>query len=214
MALGTYDGKTSRSFYLVGELDIGTTACHVGGYGYSTFTARFGYNVRLLLVELGIQYVVLYLAYCKHTTEELGNLYRCGTYKYRSAFGYQFYNLFYYCVVFFTFRFIDTVFHIYTCYRFVGWDYHNIEFVDIPKFARFGLGSTRHTCEFVVHTEVVLQSDGGVCLCGSLYFYMLFGLDSLVESVAIAATIHNTTRLLVYNKYFIVHHHILVVFYE
>ena len=32
---------------------------------------------------------------------------------------------------------------------------------------------TGHTCEFVVHTEVVLKCDGSKGLCSSLYLYVL-----------------------------------------
>ena len=71
MALGTDDGKTARIAYLLAQLDIGTTTRHVGGYGNGARETRLGNDVRLLLVELGVEHVVRYLAYGKQTAEEL-----------------------------------------------------------------------------------------------------------------------------------------------
>ena len=49
----------------------------------------------------------------------------------------------------------------------------------------------------MVHTEVVLQGDGGERLGRSLDIHTLLGLDSLMQTVAVAASFHHTTRLLI-----------------
>ncbi len=63
----------------------------------------------------------------------------------------------------------------------------------------------------MVHTEVVLQCDGGECLGGCLDLHAFLGLDGLVESVAVAATFHNTACLLVNNLNLVVVNHIFDV---
>gem|GEM_PF-5469304 len=66
----------------------------------------------------------------------------------------------------------------------------------------------------MVHTEVVLQRDGGESLGGGFYFYVLFGLDGLMQAVGVTATLHDTTRLFVDDFHFVVDDHIFVVFLE
>ena len=66
----------------------------------------------------------------------------------------------------------------------------------------------------MVHPEVVLQGDGGVGLGGGLHFHVFFGLDSLVESVGVAAPFEDTTGLFVNNLDLVVHHHVFHVFLE
>ena len=61
----------------------------------------------------------------------------------------------------------------------------------------------------MIHAEVVLQGDSGKRLCGSLHLHTFLGLDSLVETVAVAATLHDTARLLIYNLHLsVLGHHI------
>ena len=66
----------------------------------------------------------------------------------------------------------------------------------------------------MVHTEVVLQGNGSKGLGCSLDFYMLFSLDSLMQSVRPATALHDTASLLVDNFDLTVNDHILVVLVE
>ena len=63
----------------------------------------------------------------------------------------------------------------------------------------------------MVHTEVVLQGNGRKGLRSSLDLDALLSLDSLVQTVRVATTIHKTTSLLIDDHHLIVHHHILVI---
>ena len=51
----------------------------------------------------------------------------------------------------------------------------------------------------MIHTEIVLESDGREGLRGSLDGNILLRLDSLVETVAPAASLHDSARLLVHD---------------
>ena len=199
MALGTYDGQTAGITYLLAELDIGTTAGHVGGNGDGAREACLCNNVGLFLVQLGIEHVVWDFAYCEQAAEQLGDFYRCRTHKYRAASLYKHVNLLDYGIVLLALCLVDAVVHILARNGAVGWYNHHIELVDIPEFACLGLGSTGHTGQLVVHAEVILQCDGGECLCGCLHLHALLGLDGLVQTVGVAASLHNTAGLLVDN---------------
>ena len=94
---------------------------------------------------------------------------------------------------------VHTVRHIVAEHRLVGWDSHHIEFVDFPEFTSLGLGSTGHTSELVIHTEIVLQCDGCESLSSGFHIHTFLCLDSLVQTIAVAATFHNTAGLLIHN---------------
>ena len=66
----------------------------------------------------------------------------------------------------------------------------------------------------MIHTEEILQCNGGESLCGSFYRYVFFCFNSLVQAIAVAATFHDTTSLLIYNFHFAIHHHILDILVE
>ena len=227
MALGTDDGKTACLLDFRRKLDVRTTTSHVGGNGDGTqsvgrLTSQC-HDVCLLLVELGIQHLVgntLALArlgvdiHIEHTAEQFRNLNRCSTYQRRATSLAQAHHLVDDGTVLFTGCLIDTVVHIVADNRTVGRNLHHVELIDIPELASLGRSRTGHTSQLVVHTEIVLKGDGGKGLGGSLYLHVLLGFDSLVQSVAPAASLHDTTRLLIDNLHFAVDDHILVVLVE
>ena len=66
----------------------------------------------------------------------------------------------------------------------------------------------------MIHTEIVLQGDRRECLCGGFYFHTFLGFDSLVQTVGVAASVHDTPRLFIDDHDLVVHHDIFVVFLE
>ena len=61
-----------------------------------------------------------------------------------------------------------------------------------------GICSTCHTGEFVVHSEVILECDGGMSPVLPCNLDLLLGLDSLVETVGIASSSKDTAGELIY----------------
>ncbi len=59
MSLGTYNCQTTGFFYSGTQLDIGSTAGHVGGNGYGSGQACFCNHIGFLFMEFGIQYIML-----------------------------------------------------------------------------------------------------------------------------------------------------------
>ena len=165
-------------------------------------------------MQLRIQYAVLDLTHGKHFAQHFGDFYRSRTHQYRTSCLYQFFDFFDNGFILFAFGLVHAVIHIFTCDRAVSRDNDYIQLVDVPEFACFRFGSTGHTGQLVIHTEVVLQSDRGESLCGSFYFHTFFCFDCLVQSVGVAATFHDTTCLLVYDLHLSVDHYVFVVFLE
>ena len=162
-------------------------------------------------MQLGVQYIMRNVAHLQHLAQQLRNFYRCGTNQYWATSIACLLNLIDDGTVFLAGSLIYTVIQVLTQDRAVGRNLNYIELIDIPELTRLGACRTGHTCELVVHTEVVLECDGSEGLCCSLYLYMLLSLYSLVQAIAPAATLHDTTCLLIHDLHLTVHDYILVV---
>ena len=92
------------------------------------------------------------------------------------------------------FGFIHRVGVIRTDHRFVGGHFHHVQIINFAELVFLGKGRTGHTGQLLIHTEIVLEGDGGHSAVFFLDFHTLFGLDSLVQTVGEAASRHNTSR--------------------
>ena len=199
MALRTDDSETSGFLHLRRQLDIGTTTRHVGCYRHNARSARFGNDLRLLLVQLGVEDIMLDLTDIEHLAQQLGYLDGSSTDEHRTALVHHIHDLVDHGIVFLALGAINTVVHVNSGDGFVGRDDHYVQFVNIPELTCFGLCRTGHTCEFMVHTEIVLQSDRSESLGRAFYLDVLLGFHRLVESVGPPATLHNTSGLLIHD---------------
>src|SRR5690606_38371031 len=108
-------------------------------------------------------------------------------------FSYLFYNR----IEFLTFGLVNQIFLIITGNWTVGWNFHNIHFIDLPEFPGLCNRRTRHTRKFTVHTEVVLKGYSCKGLGSIFDLHIFLGLDRLVQSVAVASSFHDTAGLLI-----------------
>src|SRR5665213_2331548 len=65
VALGTHNSQTACIFNTRAQLDVCTTAGHIGSDGNRAGFTRFSYDIRFLLVQLGVQYVMFNTAQLK-----------------------------------------------------------------------------------------------------------------------------------------------------
>ena len=100
--------------------------------------------------------------------------------------------------------FVYQVFFVFADNRAVGGNHHHVQLVDIPQFLGFGFCRTRHTCQLVVHAEIILQGYRGIGLRGGFHLHILLGFNGLVQSVAVTAAFQDTTGLLVHNLHLVV----------
>ena len=162
----------------------------------------------LALAGLGID------IHIEHAAQKLRNLDARRTNQRRATYIAQAHNLIDDSAIFLAGGLIDAVVHIVANDGTVGGNLNHVELVDIPELTSLGRCRTGHTCQFMIHAEIVLQRDGGKGLRGSLDFHVLLGLYSLVQSVTPAATLHDTASLLIHNLHLAVDDHILVVLVE
>ena len=204
MTFCTDDRKSTRILHFLRKLDVGTTTCHICSDGNCACLTCVCDNLCLTSVLLRVEHLVLDAAKAEHTAQELRSLDVCCTDEHRTAFLGKFHNLIDHGVELSLLCLVDDVILVLTRDRSVCRDHNDIEFVDRPELACLSLCGTCHTGKFVVHTEVVLESDGCKSLGCSLHLDVLLGLDSLVESVAPTASFHNTAGLLIHDLDFAV----------
>ena len=173
-----------------------------------------GHDFSFLLVELGIEDIVGYVAHGEHAAEQFGDFHRGGTHEHRASFRHEVLNLLDNGGILFFLGLVYAVVEVESGNRLIGRDGHHIEFIDVPELACFGLCCTGHTGKLVIHTEVVLESDGGECLRGGFDLHAFFGLDGLVEPVAVAASFHDTACLFVDDFDFVVVDNVFIILFE
>src|SRR5712691_3317867 len=82
------------------------------------------------------------------------------------------------------------------------WNDYNIELIDFVEFFCLGKSGTSHACQLVVEAKKVLEGDGRQGMVLALDLDPFFGLDGLVQTLAVAASWHLATRELVNNDDF------------
>ncbi len=214
MTFCTDNRQTACCLHFRTQLDIGTTTCHVGSNGHRTALTGFRNDFGFLLVQFRIQYIVRNLTQGKHLAQHFGYFYRCRTYQYRTTCIDHLLDFLDNRLVLFTFGLIDTIVHINTGNRTIGRDNHYIQFIDVPKLARFGFRRTGHTGELMIHTEIVLQSDCSKCLRSGFNLHAFLGFYRLMQSVTPTASFHDTSGLLVNNLHLTVHNDIVGILFE
>ena len=170
-----------------------------------------GYDVCFLLVELSVKYLVWNATKIEQAAEKFRDFHRtCADQHRTSGISHLFYFINYRSVLF-ALRFVHTVIHVNALDRTVSRNFHNVELVNIPELTSFRDSRTRHTRQLVVHTEVVLQRDGSKSLGSGFYTHVLFCLNSLVKSIAPAASFHDTACRFVDNLNLTILNHIVII---
>ena len=98
-----------------------------------------------------------------------------------------------------------------TLHRHIGGDNHNIKIIDLAEFCFFGLSSTGHTGEQIIHTEIILEGNSGQGLVFTFDFDLFFGLDRLMQAITVAAAEHQAAGELIDDDDLIILDHIVAV---
>ena len=189
--------------------NVGTAAGHVGGDGHRPLLAGLSHDLSLPLVVLGVQHVVLDPPAGEHLAEDLALFNAHGAHQNRLALGVAFQHLLDYRVVLAVHRLVDAVRHILAGAGLVGGYGNDVEPVDLVELGGLGAGGTGHTGQLVVHTEVVLEGNGGQGLALGGHLNPFLGLDGLVQALVVAAADHQTAGELVHDDDLAVPHHVV-----
>ena len=203
------DHQLSRlEFRIAAQYDISTSACHVGGNGNSAQPPRLSDYLRFPLMLLGVQHIKVFdTALFKSISYQLGFFYGNGTYQNRLSLFMSLFHPVYDRLVLAVLRSINSILQVFSDNRFVG-RYHNyIHIIDVSELAFFRLCCTCHSCQFLIHPEIILQRYGRQCpgLRADQHAFLRF--DSLVKTIAVSSPEHETSRKLIYDDY-------LTIFYD
>ena len=179
------------------ELDVGATAGHVRGDGDGTDPPGLGHDRRFLLVELGVENLVLDPAPLEHVGQMLGLLHRHGADQDRPSGVVHLDDLVDQGQVLAGLVAKDEVRLVVADHRLVSRHGHDFELVDLVQL--FGLGHSRagHARELGVEPEVVLEGDRGQGHALALNVHAFLGFDRLMKTLAPAAAGHLATGELV-----------------
>ena len=211
MTLCTNDLQTAGCSCLVIQLDIGTTAGHVGSDGNCPMLSGFCDDLRLHLMILCVQHVMTDAASFQHAGKQFTGFDRDGANQDRLTnlvcltdridHGFEFFFL----------GFIHRILQVFPDHGYVRRDLHNVHAVDAGELVLFCLCSTGHAGLFVIFIKEILECDRCQSFGFSLYFHMLFCFDRLMQTVRITSARHNTSGKLIDDQDLIILDHIILI---
>ena len=181
------------------QLNIRTTACHVGSDGNCPMNTRICYNLRLQLMELRIQHLMLDAALVQHSAQLFTGFNGNGTNQHRLSLRMCLLHCIHNCIQLLRFCFIYCILMIDTCYRFVGGNLHNIHSVNLTELILLCQCGTGHTTFLFKQVKEVLEGNGSQSLTLALHLYMLLCLDCLMQTIGITTAGHNTSGKLIHD---------------
>ena len=211
MTLSTDDLKTACRLCFLIQLNIRTTACHVGRDRNSAVLTSLRDDLRFHLMELGVQYVVGNPLSAEHLGDVLGNLDRDRADQNGLSLRVGLFDGLYDSFILFLLGLINRVLVILTDDRLIGGDLNDIHAVDLAELSLLSERRTGHTALLVKFIEEVLERNGGERLALLLDLYVFLCFDRLVKSVAVASSGHYTARKLINDQDLVIFDDIIVV---
>ena len=193
------------------EHDIRTAARHIGSYCDLVQSARLRDYRRLLGVVFRVEHAVRYFFVFEQFAELLALLDVGRTDKNRLTAVVAFFDVRNDGAQLALLRSEQQVVFVYTPARNVGRDSNDVELVYRAELVFLGLSRTRHARKLVVKPKIVLESYRRERLVFRLDTHVLFGFDSLVQTVAVSSAYHKPSRELVDDYYLAVVDYIILV---
>ena len=193
------------------QLDVGAPAGHVRRDRDRAGAPCLGHDLRLALVQLGIQDLVLETPALQHTRQRLRHLHAHRAHQNGEPALILADDLVDDGVVLLAAGLVDQVVPVDAADRPVGRDHHDLQPVDLVELGLLRLGRAGHASQLVVHPEVVLDGDGGERLRLLAYRYRFLGFDRLMEAVRPPAPRHDAAGEFIHDEYLAVLDHVLDV---
>ncbi len=187
------------------KLNVSAASGHIRRNGYGARHTGLSNDVRFLLMISGVQDLdVLDLFLAHQSGKVLGFLNRSRADQNRLFAFPAILDELDDGSVFFVRRTVDLIMVVNPDHVLVGWNFQNVEPVDVHELIRFCHGGTGHACEFFIKAEIVLEGnrrhglvfrlDGDVFLC----------FQCLVQAFGVASAFHHAAGELVDNHHLVV----------
>ena len=211
MTLGTDDFQTACCLCFFIQLDIRTTACHVGCNGNRTVNTGICNNFRFQLVELCVQHLMLNAFPAQHAGKLFGCFDRNRTYQNRLSLCMCFLDRFHDGVKLFFLCLVNRIVQVFSDNRAIGRNLHNVHSVNISKFLFLCQSGTGHAGFFLEFIKEVLECDSCQRLAFSLDLNVLFCFNCLMQTVGITASGHDTSGKFIDNQNLILFYHVVLI---
>ena len=211
VTLGADDVETADIGDTFAEHDVGAAPRHVRCDRDAAALPGIGDDIRLFLVQLGVEHGVLNAELVQHPAQALTFLDACGSNQDGLPLPMPLGDLVDHGAVFAVLALVDQVGLVEPHHRPVGRNRHHLEGVDLAELLRLGDRRTGHARELVVEAEEVLEGnrcEGDRLL---LHGHAFLGLDRLVEPVRPAASRHGSPGELVDDDHLAVAHDVILV---
>ena len=96
----------------------------------------------------------------------------------------------------------------------VGRDEHHVQVIDLGKLCSFSVGGSCHAGEFLIHTKIVLKSNGGEGLVFLLNSHTLFGFQCLMQTITVTTARHEAASELIYDDDLTIFDHVVHILAE
>src|ERR1039458_4326857 len=190
-------------FGIAAQQNIGTASGHCRCNRYGPLPSRLRHHGRFALMVLGVQYLMWHPLAPEYLRQPLGLLYCDSTYQHGLAPGVQFLDLLGHVPELLLQCAVDHVRILPAQHVPVGGNHGNFELVDLFELGRFGFRRAGHAGQLLVHSEIVLEGDGGDGLVFALDLDALLGFHGLVQTIAPAAAGHQPAGEFVHDDDFV-----------
>ena len=95
--------------------------------------------------------------------------------------------------------------------RAVGGNADDVQLIDLVEFFSLGQSRAGHSRQLLVEAEVVLERDSGQRAILALYLHPFFGLDSLVQTLAVAPSLQHASSELINDQHLAVADDVILV---
>ena len=142
---------------------------------------------------------MLYASFFQHARKQLAFFYRNGTYQDGAPALVYLNDLIHHSPHLTVYGREYNVVFIFADHRLMRRNTHDIQPVDSLEFLFLCFGRARHTAKLFVHAEIILERDGRQRLAFILHLHAFFGLNRLVQALAVPAPDHQSSGKLVYD---------------
>ena len=211
MTLGTDDLQSAQLLNAFTQLDIRTTAGHVRCDGDMSHQTCIRDDLSLELMELGIQHLMLHALLLQQLGQFFGriDIYRTDQHRLTLLVGLN--HILDDGVQLLLLGLEDRIILIDTCDRKVCGNYNNVHAVDLTELVLLRLCRTGHAGFLLIFIEEVLEGNGRQSLGLALYLYIFLCFDTLMQTVIEPTSRHDTSGELIYDQYFIVLYHVILI---
>ena len=193
------------------EHDVCATARHIRGHRHRSFSASLGDDAGLPGVVFCVQHFVAHAILSEHPRKLFALFHTGGSHQHGLAFCVASNDIGNHLAVFCLFVTVNQVGLVFTDHRPIRGNSDHTKFVGAHELGGFCFRRTRHTREFAIQAEIVLQRHGGEGLILRLDFYCFLSFDGLVNTFVISTSGENSPGVLIDDEHLAIHHHIIFV---